>query len=168
VCRELWTNENPSFAGKYASFSNVFFQPHPVQKRVPIWVGGESRPAVRRAAKLGDAWYPIGTNPRNRLDTLKRFEGGIDRLRKMAQDACRDPKDVALAYRFSQFGRSIPEKADNGDRRLGSGDAAAIAADLRSLRDLGVIAVDFGFRGVTADTVVADMCQFRETVLAKV
>jgi hypothetical protein len=36
------------------------------------------------------------------------------------------------------------------------------------LRDLGVIAVDFGFRGVTADTVVADMCQFRETVLAKV
>jgi alkanesulfonate monooxygenase SsuD/methylene tetrahydromethanopterin reductase-like flavin-dependent oxidoreductase (luciferase family) len=167
VCRELWTNENPRFAGKYASFSNVFFQPRPVQKRVPIWVGGESRPAVRRAAKLGDAWYPIGTNPRNRLDTLKRFEGGIDRLRKMAQDAGHDPKDVALAYRFSQFGRSIPEKADNG-RRLGSSDAAAIAADLRSLRDLGVIAVDFGFRGVTADAVVADMCQFRETVLAKV
>ena len=168
VCRELWTNENPSFAGKYANFSNIFFQPRPVQKRVPIWVGGESGPAMRRTAKLGDAWYPIGTNPRNRLDTLKRFEGGIDRLRKMARDAGRDPKDVALAYRFSQFGKSIPEKADNGDCRLGSGDAAAIAADLRALRDLGVIAVDFSFGGDTAADVLAQMRQFRETVMAKV
>jgi hypothetical protein len=89
---------------------------------------------MRRAAKLGDAWYPICTNPHNRLDTLKRFEGGVDRLRKIARDPGRDPADVALAYRFSQFGKSIPEKGDNGDRRRGSGDAAAIAADLRALR----------------------------------
>src|SRR6266853_468197 len=46
VCREPWSNENPSFNGKYAKFSNVFFQPRPVQKRVPIWVGGESAPAT--------------------------------------------------------------------------------------------------------------------------
>jgi alkanesulfonate monooxygenase SsuD/methylene tetrahydromethanopterin reductase-like flavin-dependent oxidoreductase (luciferase family) len=97
VCRELWTYENPNFAGKHANFSNVFFQPRPVQKRVPVWVGGESRPAMRRTAKLGDAWYPIGINPCNRLDTLKRFEGGVDRLRKIARDAGRDPADVALA-----------------------------------------------------------------------
>src|SRR6516165_5622001 len=70
VCRELWTNENPSFNGKYAKFSNVFFRPLPVQRRVPIWVGGESGPAMRRTSTLGDAWYPIGTNPQNRLDTL--------------------------------------------------------------------------------------------------
>ena len=70
VCRELWSNEDPSFNGKYAKFSNVFFQPRPVQRRVPIWVGGESGPAMRRTATLGDAWYPIGTNPQNRLDTL--------------------------------------------------------------------------------------------------
>ena len=166
MCRELWTNENPSFAGKHANFSNVFFQPRPVPKRVPIWVGGESGPAMRRTAKLGDAWYPIGTNPRKRLDTLKRFEGGIDRLRKMARDAGRDPKDVTLAYRFSQFGKSIPEKADNGDRRLGSGDAAAIAADLRALRDLDIIAVDFSFGGDTAETVLAEMRQFQGVICA--
>jgi alkanesulfonate monooxygenase SsuD/methylene tetrahydromethanopterin reductase-like flavin-dependent oxidoreductase (luciferase family) len=176
VCRELWTTATRSSRhGRYqpdVRAASAAAPPGSTTMRVTSHSrsgsAAESRPAVRRAAKLGDAWYPIGTNPRNRLDTLKRFEGGIDRLRKMAQDAGRDPKDVALAYRFSQFGRSIPEKADNGDRRLGSGDAAAIAADLRSLRDLGVIAVDFGFSGVTADTVVADMCQFRETVLAKV
>src|SRR5205085_7190399 len=122
VCRELWSNENPSYSGKYADFSNIFFQPRPVQKRVPIWVGGESGPAMRRTARLGDAWYPIGTNPRNRLDTLKRLEGGIGRIGKLARDAGRDAKEVGVSYRFSQFGPSIPERADNGERRLGSGD----------------------------------------------
>ena len=80
----------------------------------------------------------------------------------------RSPKEVGLAYRFSQFGSAIPERADNGERRLGSGDNAAIAGDLRALRDLGVIAVDFGFSGDTADATLANMRRFREDVLAKV
>src|ERR1700676_3063376 len=147
VCRELWTNENPSFNGKYAKFSNVFFQPRPVQKRVPIWVGGESGPAMRRVARLGDAWYPIGTNPRNRLDTLARLNVGIAKLRGMAGVAGRNVNEVGVAYRFSQFGAAIPERADDGDRRLGSGDNAAIAGDLKALGDLGIIAVDFSFGG---------------------
>jgi probable F420-dependent oxidoreductase len=167
VCRELWTNENPSFNGKYAKFSNVFFQPRPVQKRIPIWVGGESGPAMRRTARLGDAWYPIGTNPRNRLDTLARLQAGLERLHKLTREAGRATKDVGLAYRFSQFG-AIPERADNGERRLGSGSNAAITADLKALRDLGVLAVDFSFGGDTADAVLANMRRLREDVLAKV
>ena len=166
VCRELWTNETPSFNGKYAKFSNVFFQPRPVQKRIPIWVGGESGPAMRRTARLGDAWYPIGTNPRNRLDTLARLKAGLERLHKLTREAGRKPADVGLAYRFSQFG-AIPERADNGDRRLGSGDNAAIAGDLKALRDLGVLAVDFSFGGDTADAVLANMRRLREDVLTK-
>ncbi len=168
VCRELWSHENPSFNGKYAKFSNIFFQPRPVQKRVPIWVGGESGPAMRRTAALGDAWYPIGTNPRNRLDTLARLEAGKARLARLTSEAGRNPKEVELAYRFSQFGTGIPERADNGERQLGSGDNRAIAADLRALRDLGVIAVDFSFGGDTAEAVLANMRRLREDVLGKV
>jgi probable F420-dependent oxidoreductase len=168
VCRELWSNDNPSFNGKYAKFSNVFFQPRPVQTRVPIWVGGESGPAMRRTARLGEAWYPIGTNPKNRLDTLARLEAGKERLAKLTREAGRNPADVGLAYRFSQFGKGVPERADNGERRLGSGDNAAIAADLRALRELGVVAVDFNFGGDTAEAVIANMQRFREDVLAKV
>ncbi len=160
--------ENPSFNGKYAKFSNVFFQPRPVQKRIPIWVGGESGPAMRRTAKLGDAWYPIGTNPRNRLDTMARLQAGLERLHRMTREAGRSPSEVGLAYRFSQFGKAIPERADNGDRRLGSGDNSAIAADLRALRDMGVLAVDFSFGGDTAEAVLAEMRRFREDVLAKI
>jgi probable F420-dependent oxidoreductase len=168
VCRELWSNENPSFHGKYAEFSNIFFQPLPVQKRIPVWVGGESGPAMRRTARLGDAWYPIGTNPRNRMDTLERLSEQWTKLQGQVQTAGRNLDDVKLAYRFSQFGKDLPERADNGDRRLGSGDNAAIASDLRALLELGVIAVDFSFGGSRADEVIANMRRFREDVLAKV
>jgi probable F420-dependent oxidoreductase len=168
ACRVLWTEENPRFEGKYANFSNIFFQPRPVQKRVPIWVGGESGPALRRTAWLGDAWYPIGTNPKFRLDTLKRFQGGIDRLHKRAKDADRDPKTIGLAYRVTQRGKAIPEKADDGDRRLFSGDNNAMAGDIRALRDLGVTDLDFSFDGNTADEVLANMKRLREDLLAKV
>ena len=123
---------------------------------------------MRRTARLGDAWYPIGTNPRNRLDTLGRLNVAVEQLRELARDAGRDVDDLKLAYRFSQFGPGIPERADNGDRRLGSGDNAAIAGDLRALRDLGVIAVDFSFGGDTADAVIDNMRRFRDDVLAKV
>lgn len=168
ACRELWTEENPSFNGKYVKFDNIFFQPRPVQKRVPIWVGGESGPALRRTAKLGDAWYPIGTNPQFRLDTLERFKGGIERLKRHCGNAGRDPKEIALTYRVTGRGAAIPEKADNGDRRLFSGSDAAIIGDLRAFRDLGVAAVDFSFDGSSADEVIGNMRRFREDVLAKV
>ena len=167
VCRELWEHENPSFGGKYARFSNIFFAPKPVQKRIPIWVGGESGPAMRRTASLADAWYPIGTNPRNRLDTLGRLNTGFGRIKHLASEAGRAGQ-VGLAYRFSQFGATLSERADNGDRRLGSGDSGAIAGDLRALKDLGVIAVDFSFTGDTADAVIGDMRRFKDDVLAKV
>ncbi len=168
ACRELWERENPAFHGKYVKFSNIFFQPRPVQKRVPIWVGGESGPALRRTARLGDGWYPIGTNPQFRLGTLARFRHGIERLHRHCREAGRDPKEIALAYRVTQRGAAIPERADNGDRRLFSGDNAAIVGDLRAFKDLGVAAVDFSFDGATAAEVIANMRRFREDVLSKV
>ena len=67
--RELWTKDDPSFEGRYVKFANIRFEPKPVQKPYPpIWVGGESGPALRRTARIGDGWYPIGTNPQHRLE----------------------------------------------------------------------------------------------------
>ena len=62
--KELWTSDSPSFAGKYCQFSDVQFLPKPVQKpHPPIWVGGQSRAAIRRAAELGNGWHPVGAIP---------------------------------------------------------------------------------------------------------
>src|SRR6266404_781912 len=82
--RELWTKDDPRFEGRYVKFANMLFEPKPVQKPYPlIWVGGESGPALRRTARIGDGWYPIGTNPQHRLDSMKRYKAQAARLRKM-------------------------------------------------------------------------------------
>ena len=57
--KELWTSDSPSFDGKFVSFSGIAFEPKPIQKpHPPLLIGGNSRPAMRRAAKYGDGWLP--------------------------------------------------------------------------------------------------------------
>src|SRR5882762_8758168 len=115
---ELWTRDAPKFDGKHVRFSNIGFAPKPVQKPYPpIWVGGESGPALRRAARIGDAWYPIGTNPQNPLDSLMRFKAQAARLSKMTAEAGRDPKAVGLSLRVTVFGETAPPQAGDDEHR---------------------------------------------------
>lgn len=58
VIRTLWTEERPSFEGRFTSFSGIQSHPHPVQKpHPPILVGGMSHAAHRRAVAQGNEWY---------------------------------------------------------------------------------------------------------------
>ena len=68
----LWTEEVPGFQGRYLSFSGVSFEPKPVQRRgIPIWVGGHSAPALRRAVRFATAWHPSDMSP---TDIGERYE----------------------------------------------------------------------------------------------
>jgi probable F420-dependent oxidoreductase len=166
---ELWTNPAPTFEGKHVQFSDIVFEPKPVQKpHPPIWVGGESGPALRRTARLGDAWYPIGTNPQNPLDSLTRFKTQVARLRKMTAEAGRDPKAVGLTFRVQAYGENVPPQAGDGEHRLFAGPSAVVAADIRALRDMGVGCLDLNFGGSTADEVLARMQKFRAEILSLV
>ena len=165
----LWTEDAPYFEGDHVKFAGILFAPKPVQKpHPPIWVGGESGPALRRAARLGSAWYPIGTNPAHPLDSLARYRAGLARLEKAAHDAGRDPRTIGLAYRVARHGTDLAAKADDGERRLFSGSAAEIAGDLRELGALGVTHVDFSFAGATADAMLDAMKRFRDDVVSRV
>src|ERR1700734_3137893 len=125
---ELWTKAAPKFDGKHVRFSNIGFEPKPVQKpHPPIWVGGESGPALRRTARVGDAWYPIGTNPQNPLDSLPRYKAQVARLRKMTAEAGRDPEVVGLSLRCTVFGETAPLQAGDGEHRLLAGPPALVA-----------------------------------------
>src|SRR6476620_5877952 len=98
--RTLWTEKKPVINGKYIHYNRLLLEPKPVQQpHPPIWVGGESGPSLRRAAKLGDAWYPIGTNNAHPLDSLPRYRAGIERLRRATEAAGRPRDAVALTYR---------------------------------------------------------------------
>jgi len=167
--RALWTERKPRIAGRYVHYDGLLLEPKPVQQpHPPIWVGGESGPSLRRAARLGDAWYPIGSNNAHLLDSLPRYQAGIARLRQMTEAAGRPRDAVALTYRVKRTGDAVPPRASDGERRLFSGDDAAIIGDVRALRELGVGAIDFDFERPDPDAVIAEMRAFKERVLAKV
>jgi probable F420-dependent oxidoreductase len=167
--RALWTEHKPVIDGKYVKVDGtMLLEPKPVQQPIPIWVGGESGPSLRRAARLGDAWYPIGSNRNALYDTLPRFAAGIARLRKLTAEAGRKADAVAVTYRVKRYGEAVGAIATDGERRLFSGTDAEIVADLRALRDLGVVALDFDFEMDDVNASLAEMRRFREEVLAKV
>jgi probable F420-dependent oxidoreductase len=168
VCQELWTSDEPKFNGKYVQFKDVLFPPKPVQAKIPIWIGGESGPALRRTAAYGDAWYPIGTNPAFPMDTLTRYKAGIAKLRGLVEKAGRDPSSVGLAYRVSSNPEAQPKGTVDGERKLFTGGAADYAGDIKALQDVGVTAFDFGLFGATAEATVGNLRRFRDDVIAKV
>src|SRR5271165_518371 len=167
--RVLWTEEAPRADGSWVNFDGIVFAPKPVQQpHPPIWVGGESGPALRRAARLGDAWYPIGSNNRHLLDTLPRLAAGIARLRRLTAEAGRDPAAVTVVYRVKRYGDVVPPIASDGERRLFSGSDADIIGDLRALRELGVTAIDVEVEGHDEAATVANMRRFKDTIFARV
>jgi len=166
--RTLWTEDTPRLDGSWVKFDGIYFEPKPLQKpHPPIWVGGESRPSLRRAARLGDAWYPIGSNNRHLLDTLSRYRAGVARLRQLTAETGRDPASVALTYRVKRYGEAVPDRASDGERRLFSGSTAAIVDDLKALRGLGVTAIDIDFERPDTETSIIEMRRFQEQVIAR-
>ena len=146
----LWTEDAPHFEGKYISFDDITFLPKPVQKpHPPIWVGGESRPALRRTAELADGWYPLGSNPTFPMGTPDELKAGLDRLAQYAQRFDRDPKTIETIYRTHQF--ELTKDAGGADRLPFVGDADQIAGDIRRYQDMGVTTMIWDFLRQTDD-----------------
>lgn len=167
--RLLWTEHSPRFSGRYTRIDGIVLEPKPVQKpHPPIWVGGEGPAALRRAARIGNAWYPIGSNNQHLLDTLPRLKAGIAKLRQATAAAGRDASSVEVAFRVKRYGSAVPPKANDGERRLFSGSEADLISDFRALKDMGVTAIDIDFGRPTADAVLAEMKRFRNAVIDKI
>ena len=163
--RAVWTQTHVKFAGKYTNIDGLLVDPKPVQKpHPPIWVGGETGPSMRRAARVGDVWYPIGSNKANMLDTLPRLVAGIARIRELTAKAGRDPVKLGVAYRVKRHGQSAPLASD-GNRKLFTGSIARVIEDIAALREIGVTALDFDFEGRDTEKAMDDMKQFRDEVL---
>jgi alkanesulfonate monooxygenase SsuD/methylene tetrahydromethanopterin reductase-like flavin-dependent oxidoreductase (luciferase family) len=108
--KTLWTEDHPRFEGKYCRVADIGFLSKPVQKpHPPIWVGGHTTLALRRAAELGDAWLPLGTFPPVvfRPDELKPK---IARLREFTRSAGRPEEAVKVCLgAFVRFNDSLAE-----------------------------------------------------------
>ncbi len=84
VMKRLWTGERVTHHGDFFDLEDVTLLPHPVQQpHPPIWVAGRSDAAMKRAALLGDGWYPY-------LFTLGRLRSSNEAVRRYATEAGRD------------------------------------------------------------------------------
>ena len=162
---ELWTSDNPTFEGKYCSFSDITFLPKPVQVPYPpIWVGGQTRRAIRRAAELGDGWHPVGATPAAPLEPEEMAQD-LALLARYAQRAGRDPSAIEVSMKAPLYDGARP--AEGGRRRF-TGQAEEIASDIRVYGDLGVGHVIFDARGSTLDQSLERLEWIARDVLPKV
>ena len=164
VFKELWTSDDPTFDGDYASFSDIAFAPKPVQKpHPPIWIGGESPPALRRAGQIGDAWYPICSNPKFPVGTFEQLADYQGRVRSHAEAAGRDPASMDFAYSVNWYDDTEAQIVD-GERRLLTGNAEVIADDVKRLEDMGVNHLMLNFQGETLEETFGLLERFTENV----
>ena len=116
--------------------------PRPVQRpRPPIWVGGSSRPALRRAAERGDGWLPQGT-PRSKMPEQVAYL--LEHRRKVRGD---DPIDITSATPFIHLGEADWELPP----RTLTGSPDAVAEPLRELVGLGVNNLMLGLAARSCD-----------------
>jgi probable F420-dependent oxidoreductase len=146
IFKTLWTESPASFSGRFYRFEALRCLPHPVQKpHPPIWVGGHSKPALRRAAQLGDGWHPVGANPAVPLSPAE-LRALLDELYRLTEAHGRDPKSLTISYKAPVYDVSQHELRPGGERRPFSGSAEQIADDIGTYARLGVRELVFDFR----------------------
>ena len=163
----LWTQDAPAFAGAHACFQALIFAPKPMRKpHPPIWIGGESPLALRRAVRVGDGWYPASNNPQYRLDTAARLAAGIGELVRLAEAAGRDPSriDVGFVVLWPVAWTAQPGPDKEG-RRLLTGSSQEMAADIAALGKAGVRNLCLSFQTATIAETLERMQRFAEEVM---
>ena len=167
--KELWTAENPAFQGRHVQFKDVLFEPKPLQKpHPPIWVGGESPGAIRRAIAYANVWYPGNNSQTLPLDTPARLRAGAERVRQAAGDAGRDPQTLGLALlvqNFFEWGNFTSQ--DGTARRMFTGTSADMVEDAQALAAVGIGHVALRLGGETLPDTLGRIERFGTEVIAK-
>jgi probable F420-dependent oxidoreductase len=128
VYRNLWETETSSFEGRWKQYANMRMFPKAAAERrgtIPIWVGGNGDPSIRRAAELGDGWHPINLGP-------NEFPSLVEKYRAQCARFGREPGPICL--RHMPGGRTRP---DGGAWPL-TGSPEEQAADIRAYASAGL------------------------------
>lgn len=133
--RAALSQREPSYQGEYYSFSGLVVEPHAVQKKVPLWIGGRTLRSLRRAAQA-DGWVPFGLP----ADALREMLGKVELPEDFdvvlsptrALDPLASPEAVGSALReLSGAGATV------AGVRVKADSAAHYCDQLAALRDLG-------------------------------
>lgn len=136
--RALWTQEEPTFDGRFTSFERAKSYPKPTNGTVPIVIGGHTTFAARRAGRLGDGFFPANTSPEQLAPLLEE-------MRRAAKDAGRDADAIEI-----------------------TAGGAMDADGIRKFADLGVSRIVIPPLGFDLETLKQQLGNFAENVIAKV
>ncbi len=101
LMRALWTNEIVDFEGRWHRVNRAGIKPLPVQRPIPVWMGGGAEPVLKRIARYADGWFP-------QFPLDENAAGVIEHLHDLIREAGRNVDDVGIEGRVD-FGRAGEE-----------------------------------------------------------
>lgn len=163
IFRLLWSTEQSEFHGKFYQFDGIACFPKPLQNPLPIWVGGHSKRAIRRAVTYGQAWHPTRQTP----DFVAAH---LPYLRQEAMQAGRDPHSIIISLKRSlhmtDVVRSETVALRSGNAVIGT--TQEVLDDARRCQDLGIQQLTYDFRTDDLEAQIAMMERLAERVLPAV
>ena len=145
IISALWRGETVTFKGKYFQYEEAFVLPMPVQQPLPLWLGGSSKPAIRRTGKFGTGWQAGFETPEECVPVLEA-------IKKAAAEEGReiDPEHFSAGffYRFGAADDAVGQRRREAyrkmfpnrdpDQAIVIGDAEAIIRRVREYVSAGV------------------------------
>lgn len=175
--RKIWSENLPSFAGRYSNFTEIQMFPKPTQKHLPILVGGGERGisprALRRVVELGDGWIPAYLTPEEVRD-------GISKMRRSASNLGKNPEDYIVAHEmFILVDRDSTKAIQSASKSLSSsftsveeglkrslvGDPDELAKKLKLYESAGVNLTELKFVYPNIQALLDMMKLFKDEVM---
>jgi probable F420-dependent oxidoreductase len=143
IWQACWAPGTVSFAGKFFAFSDMYVSPKPLQQPFPpIWIGGASDAALRRAATFAAVWQPTPMPVADLVDRQAALRKACDQIGRQ------HPPETRMSFRV-EFGPVAGDAPPSGTGRpIGHGTPAEVAADLLRYREAaGLNAFQINFHG---------------------
>ncbi len=139
VMRALWTQEVVTFEGRWHKIIEAGLNPLPIQRPIPIWMGGGVEAVLKRIGKLADGWFP-------QVRPDDRGRAAVQVLHNAAREAGRDPSSIGIEARIN----------------ASAGDAAAWRETSVAWRDLGATHMSINTMGAGFTSVDQHIARLRE------
>ncbi|MFL5286642.1 MAG: LLM class F420-dependent oxidoreductase [Rhodopila sp.] len=163
IFKQLWTQSPASFQGDFYRYTDIRCEPFPLQKpHPPIWIGGHSRAALRRTARHGDGWHPVGAIAASPLPP-QEMVAHLTTLKHLTEAEGRDFSAIHVSYKAPLYDSGVSDR--DGTRRSFSGAPDDIASDIRSFAAIGIHELIFDFRTSSIQETIERMQKFAAEVM---
>jgi probable F420-dependent oxidoreductase len=150
----LWNDDVVNFDGEFFHIKDALFLPKPVNRDVPVWIGGNGPTSIKRAIRLGDGWHPVGLE-------LEEFRKGAQRVRESG-------RSVALSMRMTTDVRKKRDQytTPTGERRIAvSGTSAEIRTEIDRYAEAGLEYYCASINHPSAQEITSDLRRFSSEVM---